>query len=532
MFARIFQVLGSMCWLWLALCLPATQCVAETLRVTTWNLQAPPIGPKSAGTAAPDQKQVGLPEAAAVLKKLAPDVILLQQVQDWKTCEQLAGALKPADYRVLACSAFPGATAGGAGSQQVAILARQRGYFSWSQAWKPEGAVAMPGGFALAAIEAHGQRLGFFSVESKGEQPSAPQLLSQVASIRDWVTNRVQVFVAGGTFGADTSHGLEGAGFGDVFLDASADGRVGRPRNSQPPGGLSDHMFALPPQCATNSLISSSAGAVHYPVTCDLDLDPASIAAAWAAHTEAMASRERPSGPLTPKAADVSLQRSLLLPLLVAVLALGGVLALIALVWVIARRTRAFEPRPPRLLVAGEENGAAAASLFTVVRTQSVTGSAPPGTAAPPTPPPIVHIEVAGATQTHAEILRRRAHAAEQRAARATAAMRSGLIRDLTRWLKQKLLRKLITDRAELLEAQRAATAKAITVEERLARLERQIQQQNQGYQQRIEHLTRELLAAKEENRELIRAQIRQVKAEMEAARARLLAQANEDERP
>jgi hypothetical protein len=96
--------------------------------------------------------------------------------------------------------------------------------------------------------------------------------------------------------------------------------------------------------------------------------------------------------------------------------------------------------------------------------------------------------------------------------------------------LKQKLLRKLITDRAELLEAQHAATAKALSVEERLARVERQIQQQNEGYQQRIEALTHELLAAKEENRELIRAQIRQVKAEMEAARARLLAQANDDD--
>jgi len=109
--------------------------------------------------------------------------------------------------------------------------------------------------------------------------------------------------------------------------------------------------------------------------------------------------------------------------------------------------------------------------------------------------------------------------------------VRSSVAADLRLWLKQKLLRRLIADRAELLATQQVAATKAMTMEERLARVERQLEQQNDGYLRRIEELTRELLAAKEENRELIRAQIRQVKAEMEAARARLLAQANEDNR-
>ena len=109
--------------------------------------------------------------------------------------------------------------------------------------------------------------------------------------------------------------------------------------------------------------------------------------------------------------------------------------------------------------------------------------------------------------------------------------MRSGVVADLSRWLKQKLLRRLIADRADLLAGATRSDREGHDVEERLARVERQLQQQNDGYQRRIEELTQELLAAKEENRELIRAQIRQVKAEMEAARARLLAQANEDER-
>jgi hypothetical protein len=115
--------------------------------------------------------------------------------------------------------------------------------------------------------------------------------------------------------------------------------------------------------------------------------------------------------------------------------------------------------------------------------------------------------------------------AAEQRAERATAVIRAGLIPQLSQWLKQKLVRKLIADRAQLLGTQQAATLKALGVEERLARIEQQIQRQNSAYQERIDALTRELIVAKEENRELFRARIAQVKAEMEAARVRMMAQ-------
>ena len=67
----------------------------------------------------------------------------------------------------------------------------------------------------------------------------------------------------------------------------------------------------------------------------------------------------------------------------------------------------------------------------------------------------------------------------------------------------------------------------ASTLDNRLARIEAQIHQQNEAYLRRIDDLNRELAAAREENRELIRERIAQVKAEMEAARAKVLAEAN-----
>jgi len=88
----------------------------------------------------------------------------------------------------------------------------------------------------------------------------------------------------------------------------------------------------------------------------------------------------------------------------------------------------------------------------------------------------------------------------------------------------------LVADRAGLMANQESSTLKVMKVDERLARIEAQLREQNEGYERRIEKLTVELSAAKEENRELIRAQIMQVKAEMEAARARLVAEVKETE--
>ncbi|HWI59875.1 MAG TPA: hypothetical protein VNZ22_21780, partial [Bacillota bacterium] len=121
-----------------------------------------------------------------------------------------------------------------------------------------------------------------------------------------------------------------------------------------------------------------------------------------------------------------------------------------------------------------------------------------------------------------------RALAAEQKAEHAEALLRADLLPQLSQWLKQKLVNKLLTDRTQLLATQQAATLQALQVHERLTRIETQIQQQQQAYEHRIDALTRELTAAKEENRQLIRAQIDQVKAEMEAARSRMRASAQE----
>jgi hypothetical protein len=131
-----------------------------------------------------------------------------------------------------------------------------------------------------------------------------------------------------------------------------------------------------------------------------------------------------------------------------------------------------------------------------------------------PGPLPVVRVEMPEATSARPEAGRPFSEAE---------ALRAGLLAHASRWLKERFVQKLISQRATLLETQQAAAVKALNVDQRLSRLETQIQQRNQVYEQRIVELTKELATAKEENRELIRAKISLLRAEMEREREKIL---------
>jgi hypothetical protein len=109
-----------------------------------------------------------------------------------------------------------------------------------------------------------------------------------------------------------------------------------------------------------------------------------------------------------------------------------------------------------------------------------------------------------------------------------TEAVRAGVIANLSRWLKQNLVRRLVSDREQLLATQQAAALKVLAVDERLARIEQHIEQRNQDYERRIDDLLKALITAEAENREMIRAQITFLKSEMDKARLKAQQQSEE----
>jgi hypothetical protein len=235
------------------------------------------------------------------------------------------------------------------------------------------------------------------------------------------------------------------------------------------------------------------------------------VAAPPQAPAEAMrAPQPKPLEPGQPAAAAVQ-PSTVDYQLLLLGVALGAIVAFAASFWILARRGQSFGPPRPALRAAG---GDEPPSYQTIVGTRSATEAALANVASSRMPQPIIYLEAPGTRQTQAEALRQRVLTAEQRAEHANAMIRRGLIPYLSQWLEQKLVRRLLADRAQLLETQQAATHKVMAMEERLSRIEQQIQQQSDTYQARIEALSREFLIAKEEQRELIHACITQLKAQ------------------
>lgn len=147
---------------------------------------------------------------------------------------------------------------------------------------------------------------------------------------------------------------------------------------------------------------------------------------------------------------------------------------------------------------------------------QSVVTVAPPAIADAAPPPLLME-----SSPPAAEAWQQQALAAEQRAAQATQAVRAGLIPHLAQFLKQKLVRGLIFQRAHLLEAQKQAAADMAELEERLARIHAPLQDRLNAYEKRIADLESELVARGEENRELISATIQLARQKLEAEKSR-----------
>ena len=516
-------------------------CQADTLRVTSWNLGLGASNP---------QTEARLEDAAGTLKMLHPDVILLQQVKDWKTCRALAELLKPLNYTVLVCSAFRGPSTNAEVEPQVAILATKHGYFTWAEAWiDPQTHLGAQGGVVFAAIDDGSQRLGFFNALIAGDQRASKQadlVLGQLDSIRRWETNRVQTFVVATSAGSlvqrpgrvvrASAEAFERAGLVDATEGMPTEARFTLSAASGRAVERGDCLFMGPAGFPTKPQILTVPGFTRPPLTCEIELDPQNVSLARDVRAENHRERDARLRATATRIGSIAAG--------VLAVSLAGGYWLLRVRSMKKRKAAARVSRPSMPSLSASKP--AVSSLRPIIFVDSAAKprhEAASGSAVQPQKP-VLRIQTASRraselsasseSQADKSIEHQvRGTAAPQSSFRplnlatADAAIRRGVVQELTNWLKHKFVRKLVSDREQMLQAHELATRMASTLDNRLARIEAQIQQQNEAYLRRIDDLNRELAAAREENRELIRERIAQVKAEMEAARAKVLAEAN-----
>lgn len=270
---------------------------AETIRVTTWNLQWFPSG--SANGASPEVEMQRIAGAAKVLSVLNPDVMLLQEVRDFETCKKLADALRPLKYEVLVCSAFRDGFSGVVGRQQVAILAKTAAEAAWFASWKSAGAVDPPRGYVFALLRFGKKDVAFYSLHLKSNlvrgdderevqlnilkrELAAEQVVEHTKTIpKDFP--QLQATIIGGDFNTNRDQALfvsertlatlEGAGFASALSKLSLSERITCPGKGKYLDATFDYLFGKGLRPAGPVEVLRTDISDHYPVTMEYRLE-------------------------------------------------------------------------------------------------------------------------------------------------------------------------------------------------------------------------------------------------------------------
>ncbi|HKI68924.1 MAG TPA: FHA domain-containing protein, partial [Verrucomicrobiae bacterium] len=104
-----------------------------------------------------------------------------------------------------------------------------------------------------------------------------------------------------------------------------------------------------------------------------------------------------------------------------------------------------------------------------------------------------------------------------QRVLDAQSAVRSSLAQHFGQWLSDKMTRRLVQQRAQLLNAHQSAASEIAELDARLEKVQAPLHDRLRVYEQRITELEKELTLKSEENRELIKLKIELVRKRMEA---------------
>ena len=114
---------------------------------------------------------------------------------------------------------------------------------------------------------------------------------------------------------------------------------------------------------------------------------------------------------------------------------------------------------------------------------------------------------------------RDRALAAEAKAEKAAALLRSSLLPHMARWMMNELVQRLLSQRSAMATSQQQAESEMAELVQRLDRLHAPLEDRLRAYEKRIAELEAELAAKGQQNAELIKAKIETTRKKMEVER-------------
>lgn len=412
--------------------------------------------------------------AAFHLKSQNPDIVFLQGIPDWKTADILARNIGR-NFRVVVASMFDENPGG-----NVAVLSHLESGLSWPAEWEPMGDVVPAGGFALATLRAGDHWLAVHSVDfpdtvsAKLERESVMrQLLTSIAGLSEWRTNRPSAYLVGGTLNTDVEESSrtgestlelqENAGFTSAFLDLTKPERMTLRGRAEYAATTADYILADSGGFLQAAEIFPSIISDHAMVSVDWDIDAAMPVPA-------------------PVVALADTSNQLFgVELKWWVAGLGGVMVLMMLIVLFRKPKTVFDPAHALPSSAGD-------NILFLKEDED-------GSDARAESDPIL---------TEKERKKMRPH--------------------MLRWLKERFVGTLVSQRQEMMEAQHTAAKQADELGKRVEQMQTQLIGRINSAESRVSELETELALAKNENRELIQANLLLAQRELEEARRKMKA--------
>ena len=262
---------------------------ADNIRVVAWNLEWFP-GKKQNAT--PDQQAAHMKAAQDALSQLKPDILIVEEVREWKAVEELVSVIPGLQVNVVSHFNLP---------QNQAIASRFVADSAWSEDWKRNGPGAPPRGYVFAALQLpDGRLLLTYALHLKSNrdgiapnipkrEESARQLLAHVESMVKLYGQRGPVAVIiGGDFntspdpefqGEKTFEIIQGSGLDWTFEGMPLSERISHPGSGKYADADFDHIFTAGLGKHRASVAAITGVSDHKPVVLDFSTkDSSSVA--------------------------------------------------------------------------------------------------------------------------------------------------------------------------------------------------------------------------------------------------------------
>ena len=274
----------------LCLIIAAFNVYCSDFSVVTWNLEWFPSG-SSKGFASKEIESQRIVSVAQTLSKLNCDIIIIEEVRDIQSCEQLVEALKPLKYTVSVCTQFKDAFGGGVGLQQIAILSKLQATASWAENWNSVSISDPPRGFAFASFRVGTNDIGVYGVHLKSNltrgdvergrqlnilkrELAAEKVMRHINESPFKSTNQMEVVIVGGDFNTTLDQNefasertltiFKENQFESGYEGVDSKQRITIPGKGRYPDATFDYLFVRPKSISSKPTITPVSVSDHY----------------------------------------------------------------------------------------------------------------------------------------------------------------------------------------------------------------------------------------------------------------------------